>query len=417
MLLRTLQARSPHLAVLLIIGLATEGHSSAAPQPPAESGYAEAELSDFQATVEPAPSPPPATNSPAPAVHAGPIESPIAKTLSKDQLNEAVTTIKQAQGLSEEMRAEVLKRLQTAADWLTTGEEAAQRATQYDAESQQAPELLTKAKANLAAPQVAVSVPAEDASITQLEQQLAEAEARLSEAQGHLKEREEIVKHRGDRKGELAKLGEEAKQRLEEAQKQLTSPPSAGEPAELTAARRMEVEARVIALKNQLALFKAESQRLDLLAEFFPLDRDLAKREKNTCEKTVAALQQIVSQRRATESERQAREARRQVQMAHPARAELGRTQRSTGGTATSPLGTNLACVPGSRPDRKTPAQIAQRCASGGRQGGESGTFDHRRARVASRTGTVATDSDLRIAHSVRGIRDAPGQSRSARTG
>ncbi len=326
MLSRALRPWSRHLLLLLFVGLSTEGHAGAAPQvplqAPTESDYATAELSSFAADEQPS-SAAPLETSAAPPANTGPIESLVGKPLSKEQISEAVTTIKQAQGLTEETRAEVLKRLQAAADWLTNAEEAAKRTAEYEAEGQQVPELLTKAKANLAAPQSAVSVPAEDSSITQLEQQLAEAEASLSEAQERLKQREDTVKRRGDRKGELAKLSEEAKQRLEEAQKQLTNPPSAGEPAELTAARRMEVEARILALKSQLALFKAETQRLDLLAEFFPLDRDLAKREKNTCEKAVAALQQMVSQRRAAESERQVREARRQVQMAHPALRDL----------------------------------------------------------------------------------------------
>ena len=249
---------------------------------------------------------------------------PATKTLTPERLQELITATQQVQGLSDEVKAEVQKRYQAALEWLVSADETAQRTAKYESETQQAPQLVEKAKQELATNQsVGPADPPADATLPQLEQLLAEAQTRLNEAQQRLAQREDEVKRRGDRQGELAKLSEETKQRLEETQKQSGSLPPSGEAAELTAARRIELEARSLALKNQFALSKAESQRLDLLSELFPLNRDLAKREKNVCEKQVTILQEIVSQRREIESERQAQEARRQVQMAHPALRNL----------------------------------------------------------------------------------------------
>lgn len=323
-------ARTGSILLLLLIGSLIGGPvraESPAQRPDGQDAvYAQAELaaSETPSPDGPAPSAPVAPVAVEPPVATTGNEAPATKTLTPERLQELITATQQVQGLSDEVKAEVQKRYQAALEWLVSADETAQRTAQYESETQQAPQLVEKAKQELATNQsVGPADPPADATLPQLEQLLAEAQTQLNEAQQRLAQREDEVKRRGDRQGELAKLSEETKQRFEETQKQSGNLPPSGEAAELTAARRIELEARSLALKNQLALSKAESQRLDLLSELFPLNRDLAKREKNVCEKQVTTLQEIVSQRREIESERQAQEARRQVQMAHPALRNL----------------------------------------------------------------------------------------------
>ncbi len=239
-------------------------------------------------------------------------------------MEERVASLQNAPELDDAAKSELLKRYKAAMDWLANADEARKKTAQYDAEVQQAPQLVQQAKASLAesTSDSVVQAPP-DVTLPQLEQTLAQAEAQLSQASKVLDQREEEIKRRVERKTELSKAVEETKHRLEESKKQLTNPPPSGESVEMTAARRMEIEARIIGLEGLLALYKAELKRVDGLSELFPLQRDLAKREKNALEKVVAAWQQIVTSHRKLESERQAREARRQVESAHPALREL----------------------------------------------------------------------------------------------
>ena len=268
-----------------------------------------------QQTTSPVPSPieqeQPASNS---------AESPASLTIKK--VDEEAKAIQASESLDDNAKAELLKRYKAASDWLASARDAEAKTAQYEDEVRRAPDV-QQLKSELALPQAEpdIQLPS-DITLAQLEQLATNAEARLNDAQQKLGKRKEEIKGRADRKGELAKLLEETKQRLEEAQQQLIAPPPSDEAPEMTAARRTEFAARIIALKSTLILCNAETSRSNALAERFPLQRDQAKREKNFHEKEVAAYQQLVSKYRKTESERQAQEAqetRRRIEMDHPA--------------------------------------------------------------------------------------------------
>jgi len=283
--------------------------------------------------------PPDATQSPVPANSPGPqppasvgdpptaAEEALAAG-AKPKINKAeierLLGIAQQAPLEEPARAEVVKRLNAALEWLRSSEESRARIAQYEADIQQAPTLIEAAKVTLATtmPEPRVEAPP-DASLQQLEQHLSQRELKLTEVKEKLEKREEETKRRTDRKAELVRLVDEARQRLEEARKQLAAAGSISEAAELAAARRAELEAREVSLESQLALFKIEVRRYEALLELLPLQRDVAKRDMNIVEREVAAWRKLVAARRATESARQVREARREAASAHPAVREL----------------------------------------------------------------------------------------------
>ncbi len=186
-------------------------------------------------------------------------------------MEERVASLQDAPELDDAAKSELLKRYKAAMDWLANADEARKKTAQYDAEVQQAPQLVQQAKASLAesTSDSVVQVPP-DVTLPQLEQTLAQAEAQLSQASKVLDQREEEIKRRVERKTELSKAVEETKHRLEESKKQLTNPPPSGESVEMTAARRMEIEARIIGLEGLLAVVQGRVETSRWLVGAFP---------------------------------------------------------------------------------------------------------------------------------------------------
>ncbi len=243
----------------------------------------------------------------------------VGQNLTKEGTLEQIKRIEESTALDAASKAEILKRLKSAGDWIVAIQDSQQKAAQYLAELKQVPSA-EALRQELAKPQPerVVEIPP-GVSLADLEKMAADVEVRLAAAQRRLEQREEEIKRRVGRKAELAKLIEETRRRVEEAEK--LDPVAAGgsESPELAAARRMEASARIRALQSLLQMYTAESQRLDAYADALPLLRDQAKREKNLVEKESQAYQELVSRYRRVESERQAREARRQVEQSHPA--------------------------------------------------------------------------------------------------
>jgi potassium-dependent mechanosensitive channel len=248
-------------------------------------------------------------------------------TATRERIQELIQGVPTASGLDDVTKAELLKRYQAALQWLQTADEANQKTAQYENEMGQVHERIERARTELAATTADVLPPVVSTqSLAELEGLLAQTQSQLDDAKSVLSHREDELKRRGERKGELAKLTEETKGRVEEAEKSLTAPATSGEASETTTARRLEMEARRAALVAQQTLYQTEAKRLDTLADLFPLQRDLALRDVSLREKQVVQLQQLVAQVRKQESERQAVEARRQAELADPALAEWAQT-------------------------------------------------------------------------------------------
>ncbi len=261
---------------------------------------------------------------------ANPANSEPKPTVTRERVQELMQAVASAQGLEEPLKAELQKRYQAALEWLSTADDASKKTAQYEQEMAQVNESTERARADLATTTPDVLPPVVSTqSLSELEALLAQTQSQLEDAKSNLAHREDELKRRGERKSELAKLVEETKGRLEEAEKSLAAPASSEEASEATAARRVEMEARRLALQSQQLLYQTEAKRLDTLADLFPLQRDLALREVNLREKQSVQLQQLVAQVRKQESERQAIEARRQAELADPALAEWAQANTS----------------------------------------------------------------------------------------
>lgn len=250
--------------------------------------------------------------------------APNSSPITRDRVQAKLDALRDAPDLDEEARTELSKRYKAALDWLVLADDSQVKANQYEAEASNVPKQMADAKLKLAEtmPEVSLQVP-DGTPLPQMEQQLTEAENRLASATDLLSKREEEIKRRGDRKAELVRLLEESKQRQDDAQQQLTAGPAPNESPALAEARAAELAARMHALGAQQLLYRAEAKRLEVLAELFPLQRDIAKRNRTQREKEANAWRDMVTLQRKQESERQAREALRQVQLARPAVREL----------------------------------------------------------------------------------------------
>ncbi|MCP4192363.1 MAG: mechanosensitive ion channel [Planctomycetaceae bacterium] len=239
------------------------------------------------------------------------------RAIGEESIKERIESISGSESLAEEAKSNVVERYKTALKWVQERGDVLSKIDRYQRDIDQASERVSQAKLQLSETHSisGIDIPA-DAELAHLEEQLNQTTAKLLKAQKQLVLWEEEVK--GERKAELAKLIPAAKKRLESAKEQLESSAAADESAEMKNARWVELRTRIELLQQQIDLYNLEIRRTDALAEFFPLQRDLAKREKNAIEKHVTELQNRVAQCRRAESKRLAREARLQVEISHP---------------------------------------------------------------------------------------------------
>ncbi|MGE3778964.1 MAG: mechanosensitive ion channel domain-containing protein, partial [Pirellulaceae bacterium] len=244
--------------------------------------------------------------------------------LTKEHLSRQLELVTLAVDLDEATRADLGKKLLKAGEWLAAADEAAAKSAQFAGEIQQAPKLVEEAKRALTQPasDPVIEIPP-GTQLLQVEQQLSQAETRLSEARDELNRYETELKRRTERHAELSKLIAEKTQQLSELDKQRAAPAPTAEKPLVTQVRQMEQQARQFALQRQAEQYKLEIQRMDTLAEFAPLQRDVAKRSVAGLEKTVAEWQRVVAEVRKRESQRQAEETRQQAEVAHPALAAV----------------------------------------------------------------------------------------------
>ena len=96
---------------------------------------------------------------------------------TRQQVEEQLRAVQNAQQLDETAKAELLKRYKAALDWITAAEEALKKTAQYQAEIACVAQSVEKVKAQLAAPvpDPAATFPAET-TLREMEQTLSKAE-------------------------------------------------------------------------------------------------------------------------------------------------------------------------------------------------------------------------------------------------
>ena len=212
-----------------------------------------------------------------------------------------------------EVYSKTLEHLRAAAESVARSEQQAKLI-------REAPETLETLRAELAVPpsDKPPEVPA-DATLVQVQQMLSRVEIELTDAQKSLQTLQDEPKRRADRRLEIPKLADANKLQIQELDKQLELKPSPDEPAELSVATKLLLEARKKAIATETAARQQELQLFEATGELLSTQRDKAARRLAEFENQVKALRTIVNDKRRQEAERQAQEAHRTSAQAHPA--------------------------------------------------------------------------------------------------
>lgn len=248
----------------------------------------------------------------------------VPQRLTLDDVQQFRAVAEQQAELPAELKSNILKAYQRAAESLLLAEESAKKTTEFKLERDNGPELIQAARSELELPLPKTELElSETVTISELEQQRLAEDELANEVQKGIEAWDARAKVRAERKPQMPAMIERAKQQLTETKKLLEAPLSEGESPLLYAAQKTELEAYLLLLQQQLEQYRIEQSRYEALSELFPLRRDVLMRKKNYFDKRGENWKSVIADARRRESERQAREAREKLRNTHPALREL----------------------------------------------------------------------------------------------
>lgn len=179
--------------------------------------------------------------------------------------------------------------------------------------TEEAPAQLAEFRAKLQAqtqPTTTETAPSPEISLAELEQMYRQASAKRFAIQRELKDLEDQPKRIADRRAESPKVMAQFRTQLDEINRELGLSAPAQEEAEVTAARRMLLEAGRQLLRRQSEAFRAETRSYNATADLLTVRRDYASRQAQQASDHAKTLQTLLNQRRKGEADRVADEAR-----------------------------------------------------------------------------------------------------------
>ena len=208
-----------------------------------------------------------------------------------------------AQGVDEAARTRILGEYDEALRQLQAVEDWKAKAAHFDALREEAPKLAEELQAKLDKPSKEEPVlVGKDTALVELEQQLANAEMAFKSVQAEFDQLTKEPAFRADRRNLIPELLTAARKRLQESETQANVPPAAGEPPELTSARRVSAQARAKAATVEIVALEKEVQCYDARNTVMTLRQEEAKRRLAQAERKFKALQETVAERRRVEA-------------------------------------------------------------------------------------------------------------------
>jgi potassium efflux system protein len=219
------------------------------------------------------------------------------------ELQDLKKKAEQSAGLGEEDRKEVLGLLDQALEQAKIAEDWARKEAEFRQAMRSEPAELAEMKKKLAQPR-AEATPAvpPDRTLEELEQHLAEAESRLTEVRRERDGLDARSQQLTDRRAELPALLSKAQARLTDVSAAPTPARSAGEAAQVTAARRVLARARRDAVEREIKAYEKENQSYAARRALLTVRRDYAAREVAEAEAEVSARRAAVNDKRHTEA-------------------------------------------------------------------------------------------------------------------
>jgi potassium efflux system protein len=228
--------------------------------------------------------------------------------------------VDELQGLSTEVRSEIVDQYTKAIERL---ESAAKLTTQFqalEAEAAKAPDDLSKleklASTDSEQQPEAIALPDGPEALRAL---YLEAETAVAETKKRLAALTTEIERRTARTRELPQLIADGRSHLDSLVESLAAPAVTGEPAELTTARRLRLEATRRHRLAEMAVLEQEVRTYAATDRVLTLERERLERAANDASGRLAAMTRAVAEQEQRDAEARAEEARTAAVLAHPA--------------------------------------------------------------------------------------------------
>lgn len=226
------------------------------------------------------------------------------RALSLEDLQSRLSQVADSAELDAETKARLTELYNQAINFVTTRNQAADTAAKFEQQLAETPSLAQSVGEELSQPPPDPEPDApEDVPTAVLEQQLAQAEADLAAARRTRDDLNAEPARRAERRKQIPEQLAAARQRLEEAQRQLASLAANGDSEVVFAARRLVAQARVEAVEQEIAALEKEIQTYDARNDLLTQRIVLAQRRVDTLSKQVDAWRTLVNERRQTEAQ------------------------------------------------------------------------------------------------------------------
>lgn len=239
--------------------------------------------------------------------------------LTVEMINSRRTTA-MARDLDEETKSQLTRHFDQAIQYLNQADDFRKRRQTLQAELANSPQATQVARNQLEQPSISTEPEfSEGSSVAELEQSRRADEERFAEFVRQIEALDSRLARRADRRPQMPQLIEATQQRLDEAQRAFERVDEDGGRPEIEVARKTEQESLLLAVRQELELYRVEQQSLETLAESLTLQRDLLARERGAYEKRLQRWGEILTETRRRESERQRSEADLRSRLISPA--------------------------------------------------------------------------------------------------
>lgn len=250
---------------------------------------------------------------------AAPGEGDVPAAITPAVIERKRAELDEATGLAPDIREQIADQYAKALERLEATAQAATQLAALKAESARVPQDIERLEALATQPAVAEPTPDLGLDLERLRAACREADAAHEEHRRRLAALGAEIERRTARARELPDGMAHARTKLDSIAELLAATPAAGEPAELTAARRIRLEAARQHRLQELELLQQESKTYADAARVLALEREQAERVAQRSGQTKAALAAAVADKEKQEAETRAAEAHRAAINAHPA--------------------------------------------------------------------------------------------------
>ncbi len=227
------------------------------------------------------------------------------------------SAIGSATDLTEEVKSECVTRLDKSKQWLQGSRQKISEREQAENEIAAVPSRIDDIRKQLSG---VVELPnpevPKDATVAFLESRLDEMRQQSVQAETAATAAQTATDTRTARLTQIAKETQDIETRIQDEKKRIDGATGDDLPARTI---RLEQQARLLSLQEQVPALQAQRNLLDATSELMPLQRDLAVRKATAAKKQLHRWEEAVTAWRQDESKRQAEQARRIVEQAHPA--------------------------------------------------------------------------------------------------